>query len=488
MLRRDRRSKSLYVVKSQQDPANELAPRKQSETRSLYVLRTNDETVNKYCDVVYDFADNGGVFLILTRDKIFYQAVKGTLCHDLGLGNEALTVIQDLNGLPQALAQTIEAKLKPLLFMEHAINGQLTLPQLQYIKKTWPDIHVVVVARDVFQERLFQFHEEGAENFLTKPASTNTIIEKIAFTLQPQCELDALLTEGRRLVNDNLFEEAIELMNKILARYPQHPAALVILGDALKGLARRQEALRAYTDAEKNAKVYLEPLKRLVLFHAEDNNTQEMLGCLVKLDRLSPLNCNRKIKIAELNIDMGRADEAEKYFDKAIESARDEAMNMVSEMCLDIADMVAEGNPKMAEKYYRRSLEMTKSSRGALCMNIYNRLGISLRKQGMWNEAVEAYFEAEKYAPKDENIQYNIALAFIEGGEMKKAVERIMQALGINPTFYVGRPEVAQKIAAAFKAANMTWQAMEFFKRQKSAGQDDAETETLLKLLSAPRG
>ena len=97
MQRRDRRSKSLYVVKSQQDPASELAPKKQSETRNLYVLRTNDETVNKYCDVIYDFSDEGGVFLILTRDKIFYQAVKNTLCHDLGLGNNALTVIQDIS-------------------------------------------------------------------------------------------------------------------------------------------------------------------------------------------------------------------------------------------------------------------------------------------------------------------------------------------------------------------------------------------------------
>ncbi len=487
MQRRDRRSKSLYVVKSQQDPTSELAPKKQSETRNLYVLRTNDETVNKYCDVIYDFSDEGGVFLILTRDKIFYQAVKNTLCHDLGLGNNALIVIQDISDLAQILGQAVEAKAKPLLFMEHAINGQLTLPQLQHIKKTWPDMHVVVVARDVFQERLFQFHEEGAENFLTKPASTNTIIEKIAFTLQPQCELDALLTEGRRLVTDNLFEEAIDLANKLLVKYPQNPAALVLLGDALKGLARRQEALRAYKDAEKNAKVYLEPLKRLVIFHAEDNNTPEMLGCLVKLDRLSPLNCNRKLKIAELHIDMGHADEAEKYFDKAIESTRDEAMNMVSEMCLDIADMVAEANPKMAEKYYRRSLEMTKNARGALAMNIYNRLGISLRKQGLWNEAVEAYAEAEKYAPKDENIKYNSALAYSEGGEHKKAVERLMLALGINPTFYVGRSEVAQKIAAMFKSANMTWQAMEFFKRQKAAGQNDAQTEELLKTLSMPR-
>ncbi|HMM37768.1 MAG TPA: tetratricopeptide repeat protein [Desulfovibrio sp.] len=485
MLRKDRRSKSLYVVKSRPDPAADLAPRKQSETRSIYVLRTNDETVNKYCDVIYDFLEQGGIFLLLTRDKIFQQTVKNALCHELGLDANLLRVIQDTADLGQALDKYLGRDQKPFLFMEHALNGQLTLPQLQYIAKTWPDLPVVVVARDVFQERLFQFHEEGADNFLTKPASTNTVIEKIAFTLQPHCEVDALLVEGRHHLVDNHFDEAIDIANTVLLKHPQHPAALVLLGDGFKGLAKRQEALRAYKDAEKNAKMYLEPLKRLVLFHAEDNDVKGMLGYLVKLDKLSPLNCNRKIKIAELHIDMGQAAEAEKYFDKAIDSAREEAMSVVSEMCLDIADMVAESNPQMAEKYYRKSLEMTKSSRGALCMNIYNRLGISLRRQGMWSEAVEAYFEAEKYAPKDENIQYNIALAYSEGGENKKAVERLLRALNVNPVFYVGRSEVAAHMATIFKAAGMAWQALEFFRRQKAAGQDDPQIAQLMALLSS---
>lgn len=74
-------------------------------------------------------------------------------------------------------------------------------------RKTWPKMHVV--ARDVFQERLFHFHEESTEIVLTKPASIN-------------CELGALLTEGRQLLIDNYFEEAIALAQK---SWPSAPAS-----------------------------------------------------------------------------------------------------------------------------------------------------------------------------------------------------------------------------------------------------------------------
>lgn len=480
----ERRSKSVYVVKSKDSQTEDFSPKKQSETRSLYVLRTCEEAVNKYADVIDEFVAEGGIFYVITRDKIFYQTIKNALCHDMGHDNQILRTIQDTGEIAKVLSAAVSAKQRPFLFMEHALNGQLTISQLQYIEKTWPQVPVVIVARDVYQDRLFQFHEEGADNFLTKPACSNTVIEKIAYTLQPQCEIDALLAAGRQMVTDNRFEEAIEVAQTLLGKRPNYAAALVILGDALKGLARREQALAAYQDAEKHAKMYLEPLKRLIVFYAEDQNNEETLRYLVKLDKLSPLNCNRKIKIAEMHIEQGRSEEAEKYFDRAIDSAREEAMSVVSEMCLDIADMVADNNPKLAEKYYRKSLEMTKNSRSAMCMNIYNRLGISLRKQGMWQEAIEAYFEAEKHSPKDENIQYNIALAYGEGGDFKNAAERVLQALGLNPTFFVGRADVVQQIATLVKKANMGWQATEFLKRQKAGGQDDPETASLIQILS----
>ncbi len=477
--RRDRRSKSLYVVKDASTQAAELDPRKRSESRSLYVIKTSDETVNKYADVVYDFVDDGGVFLVITRDKNFYQSVKTAFNHELGIDLELIRVLSDPGELGRVMGKAKGEGLKPFVFLEHVLDGVLTIPQLQFLECTYPEVPVVVVAKDVFQDRLFQFHEEGAENFLTKPASVNTVIEKAAFTLKPQCEVDALLNEGRVLLRDNQFEAAIDVANTVLMKRPNHPAALVILGDSYKGLARRQEARRAYENAERHAKMYLEPIKRLIMFHAEDNNRKEMLGYLTKLDTLSPLNCNRKIKIAELHMEMGQPGEAEKFLDKAIESARREAMSVVSEMGMDIGDMLAESNPQMAAKYYRMSLDFTKNSKGAMGMSVYNRLGITLRKQGMWQEAIEAYFEAEKYSPKDENIQYNIALAYAEGEDFKNAADRLLKALHLNPEFYVGHPEVAQQIGVIFKKAGQMQQGRQLFRKLQQA-KPHPETQDIL--------
>jgi hypothetical protein len=40
----------------------------------------------------------------------------------------------------------------------------------------------------------------------------------------------------------------------------------MIMGDALNKIGREDEALQAYLTAAKNAKMYLEPLQKLVVF------------------------------------------------------------------------------------------------------------------------------------------------------------------------------------------------------------------------------
>jgi tetratricopeptide (TPR) repeat protein len=128
-------------------------------------------------------------------------------------------------------------------------------------------------------------------------------------------------------------------------------------------------------------------------------------------------------------------------------------MNMVSEMCLDIADMVAEANPKMAEKYYRRSLEMTKNARGALAMNIYNRLGISLRKQGKWREAIAEYSRVLAVVPDNAGLLYNTALAYSEGKEYSQALHTVQKALEHDPELPGSGKNIAFNIGIIFQKA-----------------------------------
>jgi len=459
MWKRQRNSKSLYVVKACGSELKDLEAKKKSETKNLYVVRTNDEIVNKYCDVIYDFVDEPGVFILITRDKAFYQVFKSVISHELGIELDYIQVVADLGRAAEIIQHFTEKNVVPFLFMEHALDSELTLSFLRYVKSAHKDMKVAILSRELNRERLFQFYEEGADSFLKKPACANSIIKKAAFMLKPQCEADALVQEGREHVCNNRFEEAVDLAEKVLHKWPKNAAAMVVLGDAKKGLAMRSEALNAYVRAERNSDNYLEPLKKIVLIHAEDDNQHEALKYLVKLDRMSPLNCNRKIKIAEMHYDQGDALSAEKYFDNAIVSAKEEALAVVGEMSLDIAEMVASHDPELAVKYYRQSLDFVKSSKSQMAMTIYNRLGISLRKQGLWNEAVEAYGEAAKYSPKDENIQYNMGLAFAEGEKHAESAQKMYQALCINPEMYIGKPDLAYNMGSAFVKARKTREA-----------------------------
>ena len=480
-MKKEPKTKSHYVVKTEQAELQELEARQRSETKNLYVIKTDEEVANKYRDVLRDFVIDNGAYLLVTRDKHFTQTFRNALCQVVRVPPSSVVATQDLSSASALLQGMAGSNITPFLFLEYSLNSELTISFLRHVKPTYPCMRVVVISRDISRERLFQFYEDGADSFLKKPASINSVIKKIAFLLKPQCEADALVTEGREHVRENRFEEARDVAEQVLVRWPKHAGAMVVLGDANKGLALREEALSAYTRAECTSCDYLEPLQKIAVMHCEDENHCEALKYLCKLDDMSPLNCSRKIRIAEMHFEQGDPKSAEAYFDRAIESAKEEALGAVGEMSLDIAEMAARFDPKLAAKYYRQSLELVKSSKSALTMSIYNRLGISLRKQGLWEEAIEAYSEAARHAPEDENIQYNIALAYGEGQRYRESARHMREALAINPAMYRNKPNIAFGIGSALARGDRPRDAVEVLTHLVEIAPDHQEGAKLLR-------
>lgn len=462
--RRDRGMKDVYVIKSVGDKLKDLEPKKKTESRGLYVLRTSEEVLNKYSDTVYDFVDSGGIFLLVGNDKVFYQTFKRSVVFELGIESEHIQIIHEPGLVMAKLDGYVEDGLTPFVFMEHAVNGKSSLQILSTIKQTFPKTPVIILVRELDKDHLLQFFEAGAAHVLNKSASVNEIIRKLVYILQPQTEIDELVNAGNKLNQDNRFEDAIRIANTILVKRLKSPRARMILGDAYKGLAKRQAAMEEYLEAEKTSKMFIDPLKKIFLMHAEDQNKGGMLDYLVKLDDMSPLNYSRKVKIGDLSYALGKFMEAEQYYDNAIESATSEARTIVGEMSLDIAEKLSVTNPELATKYFKKSLALVKDSKDFSNMNMFNRLGISLRKAGLWQDAVEAYLAAEKLSPGDENIQYNLGLAYQEGEDHTSASKRMLFALKINPKMYIGNPDVAFNIGSAFKEGGNKAQADKFLK------------------------
>jgi tetratricopeptide (TPR) repeat protein len=69
--------------------------------------------------------------------------------------------------------------------------------------------------------------------------------------------------------------------------------------------------------------------------------------------------------------------------------------------------------------------------------HLFNEFGISLRKNRMYDQALEYYTRALELTKDDENLHLNIARAYMEKGMMEEAVDHIRKALDLSP----GHPE-----------------------------------------------
>ena len=71
--------------------------------------------------------------------------------------------------------------------------------------------------------------------------------------------------------------------------------------------------------------------------------------------------------------------------------------------------------------------------------HFFNECGIQLRKQELYDEAIDYYQKGLSMAADDENLLFNLARAFFEKGDPDKAREHVNKALTIRPAFKEGK-------------------------------------------------
>ncbi|MEF2145680.1 MAG: tetratricopeptide repeat protein [Desulfovibrionaceae bacterium] len=65
--------------------------------------------------------------------------------------------------------------------------------------------------------------------------------------------------------------------------------------------------------------------------------------------------------------------------------------------------------------------------------HLFNEFGISLRKSGLFDEAVGYYVRALELAADDENLHYNLARAYYEKGNHPEAARELVKCLEMQP-------------------------------------------------------
>lgn len=445
--------KNVYVVKSA--PKDIDKKHKELDRKNVYLLKSDEESVNRYRDIVLDFLDEcSGLFLVVSQDKSFYQNFRKSFYKELEIVQERIRLVSNVRRGFDEIRVYKEYQKQPFLFIESVIEGRSSLPFVEELKSEFKDLFVIVLMNEVDENLVTQFVEAGADNFITKPVSVNILIEKIANTITPQDLVGRMVREGKARLNKIEFALAYGVARDILEKKPGSPAALMIMGDALKGLSRREDALKMYLKAVDNAPMYLEPLKKIVTYYKEEGDTDGAMRYLEKIDGLSPQHIGRKKELGELFFMKGDIASAARYYEEAVALTHAQKSPECVQMAKDYSDTIYNADPNFSCPLLEQCTRLASFYRVDLHWSIFNRLGMILRRQKRWQAAVEAYTQASQRAPRDENILFNLGMAYVEGKDYGSAAQKFERAMEINPKFYQDSLSVAYVMGQVFIKAS----------------------------------
>ena len=414
----------------------------------------------------------GGVIVYVSDDYGFTRALRNMVSRVIGLRGEVLLPFTSEDAAVEKCVELREQDIPFVVFIERMLNNQPSTDFIIRLSRECPEARMIVLTWEATQETVAYFFELGVSRVLVKPASANKVIEELAEAISPPMELKQQIERCRTLIEARKFEDALAATDRILMVRPDSARGLAMRGDAQMGLGRVDRAVQSYMAAHEANPIFMAPLVRLAEAF-RDMEDERALAYLKELDTISPLNPERKIDIAEQHLRQGEHEQAERYLDQSVRAAERETRSMVGDLTERIVDAVSGVAPHLAVKYLRRVID-TKRVLGRDDLVHFNRLGIILRGEGRWAEAVEVYKKALTIVPEDPVLHYNMGLAHWEGNERMTALDCFEKALKIDPNFYAGSVGAALNIGSLYLDLHYPEDAMPFFEHVLSL---DAEND-----------
>ncbi|MGL1861122.1 MAG: tetratricopeptide repeat protein [Pseudodesulfovibrio sp.] len=417
----------------------------------------------RYDSIVYDYLEKrGGGIVLLSEDLLFKRMLTSTIYKTIGTKRDCLWSFEEIQPGLKKVQQCQAQKIECVVFIERFLEGHPSTDTIIAMKRLMPELRIIVLVGETKSENIAYFYEIGVNNVISKPASVNNIIEKMAFTLKPQGKLSEYMNIGKKFLAAGKHDQALQVSDKILEIKPDSPAGLMLRGDVLLESDKREDAIKCYEAAHESSRLYLEPLKKLA--NAYDGiDDDKHLEYMKVLDKLSPLNTERKTSIGAIHVKREELDHAEKYFDQAIDIATREAMSLVGNVAEQISLAVSDVAPEMSEKYLSRVIEAKGKHLSKDDISLFNKLGIALRGQGKWKEAIENYTRALGISPDDEGLIYNMGMAYYDGDEKRLAGQCFDKALKKNPDFYKQSEVVSMNMGTIYSELRKFEKALVFF-------------------------
>lgn len=467
---------------SEENSTGSLARRLQMRRadQSMARAQTQSKKQQDYAGVLIENLRENGQLVLVSDDMAFTTSLRDLVGKTLKMPQSCVAVNSTADNIMLAARQAMENKKRPLFLVEQNLKGRDLTYIIKLLKNAFPEIKVIILAKETDRQRFVLMHESGVDGCIVKPAEGQALLEKISQTIRPNDQLDRTLEWARVLLAQKEHLRALQVCTQALELQANSSAVFILMGDIFRAMKEYDKAIEAYGKAMSGSTIYLDPLRKMAELYAETGDVKKQIECLEKMDEVSPLNLERKIQIGELLLRLKQPDRARKMFDSAMKLSNRQARENVSGVAYRVADLYSAVDPDMAASFLQRGLDARKEFWGLEDIATFNRLGLLLRRMGKWQEAAEAYLKAISVAPNDETLHYNLAMARLEGKEIEGARASTLKALALNPDLPKKSSRIASNLAAVFMSSNDKMHALPLLRTALEQDPENSEAKELL--------
>lgn len=305
------------------------------------------------------------------------------------------------------------------------------------------DLNILMITAENYKNQLTQAIEYGINGFVLKPFVAKTLEDKMLNIINIKSnppEHVKLLKVGEKLVEGGKFKEALEIFSK--SREMKESARILVnIGEVHEKMGDSRTALQFYKEAIKMNPEYLKAQVAAGNLCLREGNESTALMYFENASEISPNNALRKTAMGEMYMKRNENQKAYSAFNDAVTIDPGKS-NEIAEVCM------SSGKSVQAEKFFRVALKKDHKNLSEKekieYVHIYNRLGIALRKQGKWEDAIMEYKKALMLDREDEGLHYNMGKSYLEGMSRDKAMECFEKALKHDSDFKEAKEEVAK--------------------------------------------
>lgn len=302
------------------------------------------------------------------------------------------------------------------------------------------DIPFLIITGEATSSWVAIAGELGAYDYLIKPFSYNVLRSRVEGILErlksPEEQHYKKVQELKDAGEWGAALDGIEQWEK-LRQLNVKARWIALKGDILLEIGQYRDSAECFEKAMELAPSYLAAYKGYSALQQRLGNTEKAVEILEHVDRISPMDAGRKMDIGRLMLEVGRMEDGKAYLEQAIRQTpardRESATLLVAEAYMkngffDAADQIF----SQALTDYTMEIE------------VFNRLGIALRRQAKYGKAIECYRMALKHHPSNPAVYYNLGIVHMMLQDKVNAVKSFTSALELDPGFSKAKEMLGQ--------------------------------------------